>query len=56
MERRTSFKNLIGYSDKSIRPLVLITPKMSRYVKTFKKDKNDKLVYIHLDGEKLLEK
>ena len=27
---------LIGYSDKAIRPLILIMPKMSGYVKTFK--------------------
>ena len=32
-------KYLIGYLDKDIRPLVLIIPKMSGYVKTFK-DKN----------------
>ena len=29
-------KYLIGYFDKDIRPLVLIMPKMSGYVKTFK--------------------
>ena len=27
---------MIGYLDKAIGPLVLIMPKMSRYVKTFK--------------------
>ena len=29
-----NFKYLIGYLDKAIRPLVLIMPKMSGYVKT----------------------
>ena len=38
---------MIGYLDKAIRPLVLIMPTMSGYVKTFKtkegnKDKNNK--------------
>ena len=51
---------MIGYSDKTIRPLVLIMPKMSGYVKTFKvkngdKD-NNKLMYFHIDDEKLSEK
>ena len=31
---KTNFKYLIGYLDKAIRPLVLIMPKMSGYVKT----------------------
>ena len=32
---------MIGFSDKAIRPLVLIMPKVSGYVKTFKaKDGN----------------
>ena len=52
---------MIGYLDKAIRPLVLIMPKMSGYVKTFKvkegdKDKNNKLMPFHIDDEKLLEK
>ena len=47
--------------DKAIRPLVLIMPIMSGYVKTFKfkegdKDKSNKLMSFRLDGEKLLEK
>ena len=42
--------------DKDIRPLVLIMPKMSRYVKTMKvQDKIIKLMYFHIDDEKLLE-
>ena len=53
---------LIGIKfDKAIRSLVLMMPKMSGYVKTFKvkegdKDKNNKLMSFHIDDEKLLEK
>ena len=56
---------MIGYSDKPIKPfikpLVLIMPKMSEYVKTFKVeegdiDKSNKLMSFHIDDEKLLEK
>ena len=52
---------MIGYLDNFIRPLVLIMPKMSGYVKTFKvkdgdKDKNNKLMSFRIDDEKLLEK
>ena len=36
---------MIGYLDKAIRPIVLIMPKMSGYVKTFKvKEGNNKLM------------
>ena len=44
---------MIGYSDKVIRPLVLMVPKMSVYVKIFKvkdgdKDKsNNVCIYIY---------
>ena len=31
IETKTNSKYLIGYSDKAIRPLVLIMPKMSGY-------------------------
>ena len=50
---------MIGYLDldKDIRPLVLIIPKMSGYVKTFKvEDKNIKLMFFHIHDEKLLGK
>ena len=41
IETKTNSKYLIGFSDKAIRPLVLIMPKVSGYVKTFKaKDGN----------------
>ena len=36
IETKNIFKCLIGYLDKFIRPLVLILPKMSGYVDTFK--------------------
>ena len=36
IETKTNSKYLIGYSDKAVRPLVLIMPKMSGYVKHLK--------------------
>ena len=54
---KTNSKYLIGYLDKTIRTLVLIMPKMSGYVKTFKvKEGNNKLMSFRIDDEKLLEK
>ena len=48
---------LIGYLDKVIKLLVLILPKMSGYVKTFKvEDKKNKLMSFCINDEKLLEK
>ena len=52
---------MFGYLDKAIRSLVLIMPKMSGCIKTFKvkdgdKDKNNKLMSFRIDDEKLLEK
>ena len=52
---------MIEYLGKTARPLVLVIPKMSGYVKTFKvkdgdKDKNNKLMSFRIDDEKLLEK
>ena len=52
---------LVGYLYKVRRLLVLILPKISGYVKTFKvkdgdKDKSNKLLSFRTDGEKLLEK
>ena len=51
-------KYLVGYlDDKYIRPLVLIMPKMSGYVRTFKvEDKINKLMSFHINNEKLLER
>ena len=36
VKTKTNSKYLIGYLNKTIRPLVLKMPKMSEYVKTFK--------------------
>ena len=56
VKTKTSSKYLIGCVDKSIRPLVLIMPKMSGDVKIFKvEDKSNKLISFHIDDEKLLE-
>ena len=61
MKTKTNSTYLIGYSDKAIRPLVLIMPKRKGYVKTFKvkdgnKDKNNKLMSFGIHDEKLLQK
>ena len=60
VETKTNFKYLIGYLDKAIRPLVLMVPKMSGHVQTFKVkdgDKNEnKLMSFHIDDENFLEK
>ena len=55
---KTSSKYLIGYLDKTIRPLILIMPKMSGFIKKVKvkegdKDKNNKLMSFRIDGEEL---
>ena len=52
---------IFWYFDKVVRPLVLIIPKMSGYVKTFKvkdgdENKNSKSMSFCTDHEKLLEK
>ena len=36
VKTKTNSKYLIGYLNKTIRPLILKMPKMSEYVKTFK--------------------
>ena len=55
VKTKTNSKYLIGYLVKTIKPLVLIMPKMSGYVKTFKvKEGNNKLMPFHIDDEKLL--
>ena len=50
---------MIRYLDKDIRPLVLVMPKMNRYVNTFQvkevdQDKNNTLMSFRLDHENLL--
>ena len=54
---------MIGNLDDAKRPLILISPKMSGYLKTFNdkggdqdKDNNTKLMYFHIDDYKLSEK
>ena len=58
IETTTNSKYLIRIKfDKAIRPLVLIMPKMSGHVKTFKVIEGDnKLMSFRIDDEKLLEK
>ena len=57
IETKTNSKHLIRSLDKVMKPLVLILPKMSGYVKTFKvKDKNNKLMSFPINDKKLLEK
>ena len=57
VKTKTNSKYLIGIKfDKAIRPLVLIMPKMSGYVKTFKvKEGDNKLMSFRKENEKLLE-
>ena len=56
IESKITLKYFIGYFDEFIRPLVLILPKMSGYVKTFRvKTKSKKLMSFRIDDEKLLE-
>ena len=43
IKTETNSKYLIRYSDKAIRPFVLIMPKMSRYFRTFKVRDGDKI-------------
>ena len=57
VKTKTYSKSLMGYLDKAIRPLVLIMPRISGYVKTCKvkdgdKDKNNKLMSFRIDYEK----
>ena len=49
---------MIGYVNEFIRPLVLIFPNMSGYVKTFKytsadKNRHNKLMSLRIDDDKL---
>ena len=62
VKTKTNSNYLIGIKlYKAIRRLVLIMPKMSGYVKTFKveegdQDKNNKFLSFDIDDEELLEK
>ena len=42
IETKTNSKYLIGYSGKAIKPLGLLTPKISGFVKTFEVKDGDK--------------
>ena len=55
IKTKTNSKNLIGYLDKDKRPLVLIMPKMSGYIKAFKAEvKSKKLMSFCVADKKLL--
>ena len=61
LETKTNSKYIIGYLDKVMRPIVLILPKISGYVKIFKvkdgdKDKNNKLMSFRVNNENLYKK
>ena len=57
VKTKINSKYLIGYLDKVIRTLVLIMPKTSGYVKTFKVNEGDnKFMSFCIDDQKLLEK
>ena len=57
VKTKTNSKYLIGYLDNDIRPLVLIMPKLSAYIKAFKvEDQINKLLSFRIDLEKLLQK
>ena len=54
VKMETNPRYLIEYLDKDIGPLVLMMPKMSVYVKTFRvEDEINRLMYFHIDNEKL---
>ena len=60
-ETKNNSKCLIGCLDKVTRLLVLIMPKINGYVETFKdngedKSKNNKLMSLHIDDDKLSKK
>ena len=61
LETKNNSSYLTRYLGKVIRPLVLVLPKMSGYIKTFKvkdgdKNKKNKLLSFCVDDEKLLKK
>ena len=57
VKTKTNTSYLIGYLDKTIRPLVLVMPKTGVCVKVFQvKATNNKLKYFRKDDEKLLQK
>ena len=55
IETKNNSWYMIGYFYGAINPFVLIFPKMSRYVGSFK-NMNNELVSFHIDGDKQLKK
>ena len=55
IETKNNSKYLTGSLDEVIRPLLLTFPKMSGFFKIYK-ETNDKLMSLHINDEKLLEK
>ena len=55
VETENNSKYLIEYFNEVMKPLDLILPKMSEYIKT-SKEKNNKLKFLHIEDDKLLEK
>ena len=47
VETKSNFNYLIGYLDKAVRPLVLIMPRKSEYVKILKLNKEIKIKTIN---------
>ena len=57
VKTKTNSKYLVVYSEKTVRPLVLVMNKISRYIKTFKvEDKKRKLIFLRIDDKKLSQK
>ena len=59
IKMKNNSKYLIRYLGDVIRPLVMVLPKMSGYIKTFKdkdKNKNNQLMFFRIDNDKLIEK
>ena len=60
VETKNDTKYLTAYLDEVIKSLVLLLPKIIRYVKTFRdkseNDKNNKLMFLLITDNKLLEK
>ena len=51
-EKKNNFKYLIGYLDRFIKPIVLILPWISGYIKNYK-NSNNILISFHIGDDKL---
>ena len=61
VETKRNSGYFIGYLDEVVRPLVLRLSKMTGFVKTFKnkgaeRSKNNELMFLHIDNDKLFQK